>query len=398
MKRILTVVLSLLILLTLCTPAFAEDARYKPISEISDQELTNCALNFAYIYDSTLELTVDNIIPIYDTDNVLIGYSLSYYKDGEPYGYLMLDFRFDDPISEFVIDKDVCSIYCQLIDETAQINTTGAVQKKLTKLSALNYAISFYFCGQNTYFATNGEKYTTAEIKRFETDAEPLRISNSDHYIYDSWNQLFIERGNVIGSGTTHFLKKFDRNKSILSSSDIKRETGKFACVVVAMTEIANQEDILLNGSIKDTFLKLSDTMNTTYGKPGEDGIQYGYNYTDEIESGFIEYCEFVGKKCNSSSKFIPSFKDLANIIDDKNHNYSACLTIIINIPDSEAEEGYRTSSHTVNVLGYLIADYNHFISNYLAIATGWTETSPRYINYSSCDFVHSYAFWFEVT
>ena len=111
MKRIIAVLLCTLMLLSLCVPASAEEERYKPITELTEYELTQFALNFAGIYDSDLELTAGNIVPVYDTDDTLIGFSVSYFKDGEPYGYILLDFREEDPVSEFVFGENADGLY-----------------------------------------------------------------------------------------------------------------------------------------------------------------------------------------------------------------------------------------------------------------------------------------------
>ena len=48
-------------------------------------------------------------------------------------------------------------------------------------------------------------------------------------------------------------------------------------------------------------------------------------------------------------------------------------------------------SGHTVNVVGYCDARLNGVIYNYLLVCDGWDTGVPRYINYSTVDFVDTY-------
>lgn len=54
--------------------------------EITDESLANLALNFAKEFKGTEDLVVSSIIPIYDTEEKIISYSVDFIKEGVTHG------------------------------------------------------------------------------------------------------------------------------------------------------------------------------------------------------------------------------------------------------------------------------------------------------------------------
>ena len=74
MKKILSLVLilSLFANMSIGISAFNEAENYVPITQITREELVNCALNLAREIVPGVKLTIgDNIIPIYDQTDLL---------------------------------------------------------------------------------------------------------------------------------------------------------------------------------------------------------------------------------------------------------------------------------------------------------------------------------------
>ena len=399
MKKFAVTLLCILMILTLCVPAFAEDQRYKPITEITEHELTQFALSFAKVYDSSLELTAGNFVPVYDADDTLIGFSVSYYMDGDPYGYVLLDFRDEDPVSEFSFGEGVDGPYEQLSGPAAQIDAAETGEKKLVKLSVLDYAVPSYEDGPGVYITRTGDNLTAAELKsagECETQSTQSSVDHGD-VVYDSWSWLMIDGGGVYGSGTNVYLKKYSRDKSVITAKDVEDNTGTYACAVVALTGIANQENILI-GSVYNTYSQLWVYTNT-YVREIKNGITYGSTDVDDFMTGFKSYCKAVGKTCNAERVTDPDFEYFKQRIDDKTHDYSICLHFRAN-QEKEYEDGYReerVAGHAVNVVGYLIANYNGYYSQYLAIADGWWSTLPRYISLTNIQMVSTIGDFFEI-
>ncbi|MEB6065182.1 hypothetical protein MXM24_15520, partial [Enterococcus gallinarum] len=59
--------------------------------EITDESLANLALNFAKEFKGTEDLVVSSIIPIYDTEEKIISYSVDFIKEGVTHGYVIID-------------------------------------------------------------------------------------------------------------------------------------------------------------------------------------------------------------------------------------------------------------------------------------------------------------------
>ena len=65
------------------------------------------------------------MIPIYDSNDRLVGYSIEYY------GYINLNFTYEDPVVEFVIQKNARSLYTYIEDDVQATNSACKVEEKL---------------------------------------------------------------------------------------------------------------------------------------------------------------------------------------------------------------------------------------------------------------------------
>ncbi len=391
MKKFVSILVSLIMIIGMFGMAFAGTDDYEKVSKITEEELTNYAINFAKEFDDTLDLGVDEMIPIYNCNNILVGYSISYCSaDGDiPYGYINLNFTYDDPVVEFVIQKNAGSIY-EYMEETVQeeISPECQVEKKLYNTSALEYTVSVIDeSNERIYYNLDDGEMNAEEF----TELEDIVSDNESSVTkYNSHSDLFsssYESGSTVISGPT-YTSKYSKSKSLISQYKIMTETSKYACAVVALTEIANQEGILKNSSIKDTFNALWTATSTTetdnspqtyYGK----SITLGTTKDANLASGMKSYAKARGKtSTTTTTKSNPTFSFFKTAIDN---NYSATLSYRIYVSDG------TKSGHTVNVVGYCTAKKSGTTSKYLIVADGWYSNAPRYINYTNADFVNTY-------
>lgn len=392
MKKILCLILTMTMLLTISVTAFAAtDEQYKSLSEITTQELTNYALNFAKEFDNSLELNVGDIIPIYDSADKLVGYSIAYYISDIPYGYINLNFTYEDPVVEFVVHENARSLYQYLEDGVSTLYSACSVDKKLINISPLEYSISAIDgSNQRFYYNVNEGTMTVNEfnsLKEAALSVSPITYDFSGDTKYDSHADLFsssYETGSTVITKAT-YTSKYSSSKSLISQYNIMTSTSKYACAVVALTEVANQEGILKNSSIADTFNALWTATSTTvestktfYGI----SVSLGSTYDSKLSTGMTSYSKDRGKTCTTTTKNDPAFSFFTGAMDS---NYSATLSYRI----------YETSGdktgHTVNVVGYCVASKSGTTSNYLIVADGWYNNAPKYMNYSSIDFVDTY-------
>lgn len=393
MKKILCLLLSLAMLFTMSSTVFAaSDEQYKSLSKITTEELTNYALNFGKEVDSSLALSVGEIIPIYDSADILVGYSIAYCSSDTPYGYINLNFTYEDPVVEFVIQENARSMYTFLEDNAQLYSSAQQVEKKLFSTTPLEYTVCATDSNkQEFYYNSNLGKMSSAEFGRVK---DAVRDSARNTYgltrdtKYDSHSELF---SSSYESGSTlvddpEYTSKYSSSKSLISQYDIMTSTSKYACAVVALTEIANQEGILKNSSIAETFNALWTATSTTVSSTiniYNMVVTCGSTKDSKLSTGMKSYCNDRGKtNTTTTTKSNPAFSFFTGAMDS---NYSATLSYRIYETD-----GSKTG-HTVNVVGYCTATKAGTTSNYLIVADGWYDDAPKYMNYSSIDFVDTY-------
>lgn len=392
-KRVLGTAIIVAMLFSINTTAFADEAeRYRSLDEIKTEELINYALNFAKEVDATLELETGDIIPIYDSTNKAVGYSIAYHVSGTPFGYINLNFTYEDPVVEFVIQENARSMYSYLEEDVLVYDSGCQVEKKLYHTTPFEY----YVAGtdqnkQNFYFNSKDGKMTSREFDSLKRGGEKAYRSADEVTMdtkYDSHSDLYsdsYETGSTVVTAAK-YTSKYSAQKSMLSQYNIMTTTSKYACAVVALTEIANQEGILKNSSIKDTFEALWTATSTSVSSTG---IFYGLTITcgsttdSKLATGMKKYCKDRGKTgTTTKTKSNPAFSFFTDAVDN---NYSATLSYRI------YESNGKKTGHSVNVVGYCTAKKSGTTSNYLIVADGWYDDAPKYMNYSGIDFVNTY-------
>lgn len=92
----------------------------------------NYALNFAKEVDESLALSTGKMIPIYNSNDRLVGYSIEYYIDNTPYGYINLNFTYEEPVVDMLSQQDIMlSTYkyaCVVVALTEIANQEGILK------------------------------------------------------------------------------------------------------------------------------------------------------------------------------------------------------------------------------------------------------------------------------
>ena len=168
----------------------------------------------------------------------------------------------------------------------------------------------------------------------------------------------------------------------MISQDEIIDLTGQYACMVLALTEIAYQEGVLYGNSVAGTFNKIwRDTVTTTIDV-WDDGTTIGSTAENFAVYGMEQYLEDMGEENSEITSTIePTFSFFTDIIDN---NKSGVLSYQI------ALENGTTSWHAINVVGYCRTMLNGVYYNYLIVADGWHDDAVRYIAFNRIDFVHS--------
>lgn len=394
MKKILSLVLALSLFanMSIGISAFHEAENYVPITQITREELVNCALNLAREIVPGVKLTIgENIIPIYEQTGLLVGYSLEYFQGETPYGFLNLDFRKENPIVDFSISEGCTGIYDNIVSVVEQDEEISASLEKLDTSTSKQqtFAPKMYAMGLGTYGISMPNStmiYTPINAyKIVKTTVSDNDSRSSTVAAYDNHADIYSSNysGTVVTAPT--YIEQYSSIDSIISEAYIENATGRYACAVLALTEIANQEGILYNNSIADTFLELWDYTDT-YDSTTEinNGIWYGSTNTNNVRSGMISYVNARGYNCSVTRNNNAAFSFFEDMVDaNRSGLLSYWIDVIVYDEDGQHEE---TQGHTINVFGYCVTRISGSLTNYIIVADGWTF-SPRFLCYSDTEF-----------
>lgn len=304
--------------------------------ELIEQEVLSFANTF-----SNKEVSIDKMIPIIDTNEDLIGYSVCLESNGEDYGYVNYELGKENPITEFAIGQG-----------NSHLNVASSDEENIVLVSE----------GLGNYRVATVSDYTK----------------------YDSFDAIY-SRTYLMGGYTItapKYTSKYSSTKSMISQDEIIDLTGQYACMVLALTEIAYQEGVLYGNSVAGTFNKIwRDTVTTTIDV-WDDGTTIGSTAENFAVYGMEQYLEDMGEENSEITSTIePTFSFFTDIIDN---NKSGVLSYQI------ALENGTTSWHAINVVGYCRTMLNGVYYNYLIVADGWHDDAVRYIAFNRIDFVHS--------
>ena len=171
------------------------------------------------------------------------------------------------------------------------------------------------------------------------------------------------------------YLPQYSKELSLISQETIMKTTNRYACALVGVAAICQQEGMMLNGTLKDTFNKLWDLAGCE-ANIYETSTFYG-TYTVDCSSTYAfqmgqvmrEYGKLFNKKVVTEYKDNPKFEFFQNSIDKGN---STSLGYQIK------DEG----GHGVNVVGYAEARIGNNEIDYLITGDSWYDDAPRYVLY----------------
>lgn len=106
MKRLFTLVLSLMMILSLSAPASAIDGENvytkEEISSINEVNVAKYAKSFVETIDSTADVTAGNVLTMYSENENISGYCVDILEDGYPNGYVVVKFSDNDGWNDYL--------------------------------------------------------------------------------------------------------------------------------------------------------------------------------------------------------------------------------------------------------------------------------------------------------
>lgn len=115
---------------------------------------------------------VFSIIPIYDTENQIISYSVDFIKDNVSHGYVLIDLRMEGSyISQFSIEPGAKSLYESLADKT-DIEVGENEEPYLIETFPTEYNLVIEH--DDEVINTNGETFSISEFEECTEKVKPI--------------------------------------------------------------------------------------------------------------------------------------------------------------------------------------------------------------------------------
>lgn len=352
----------------------------EPINSTDDTEAiaTQIAQAFSDTINSPNELLAKDPLLFFNESGEPEGYIVSYYKEEEPFGYIVLDSSNDTLISEYVFEKGILNPfvdYSNLMKSAPtyfQANNSNIV----VKTNPYTYALVNSSTGEsvNNYGETEAP-FTSTAMQR--TTTQSARPSN--------WRDVFVqytESSFKINDSqwVTPFLGR--------SQDEIMNATGGvYACAIVALIDCAEYYDpSFYSDSLGTTFWRLWNYTESYYDS---NNSAQGYTNNNKPCSGFKQYMSTRGQTMQTYEQSSPTWMQYKVNADSWNMSLF-CAGII------DAATGKR-SGHTMSVQGYALLEPIGVLNEeikVLGVHDGW-NTYARYLNFYFSNYTDTYGVFF---
>lgn len=381
MKKLLSLILTVFMALTLNMVAFADNA---------DVDGGRVEVSLEYIIDDWIDsnyqndVNVSRIVGLCDPDDTSgknIGHLVSFEKDGRPSGYIVLSREEDDyPIVEFAIEGD--SVYDRLETQISANNEAIALaccdNKKADKISPVTIA-------QSDILYTDFVNYSLA-IK----NGEKVMLFNQNNQVQEFTSAIPNDNIQTYAAGMDdgYIVKPSESTtfsyKTITGgSSGVGEVMGDLApnegnCGPTAATNIIKlYANYKLNGNSRSFPILLSnDSIDYTYRRLATlcNYVSGTGTVPSDIVSGLSDYCSERGRTYSA---------------DKYSYNYWSDFTRDVgkNVPILLATYAANGDGHAQVIVGY--REYSNG-NKYLMSYTGWTSYAT-YIKFKASCFTGFY-------
>lgn len=378
-KKLVSLVLSLAMLFTCASVAFAADLD-TPASSEEYITIDECMIaGEKWIMANYPEgTTVSSIVPIKNLDGKLNGYCINFADDNGPAGYLVLNAAkyYDSYIREFAIDGP--RIYEQLVSE---VPTRGSVENVIYSTDPFEYAVKCSTGGEDLYYNSDSSVFTAEEeLSVFgATDffgASNLAVASVDGNKKD-YHDAFFDGDNMSGyTPVTNKTVTGSTSFTPYTMKELRIGTNKNNCGPTAAANICGY-----------------------YYSRGKTGLYTNDNIYDTYE--VLSYLVGFNSSTENSTTFVGSLKiGLSTYVE--NHSYSISMTSYALNTWSNYKRGFdanelnlilikgnrlndngvwTTEGHFIVGIGYrTMTDGTRFIRVY----DGWESSSNRFLNFDA--------------
>ena len=359
--------------------------------KIYENDIRKYIETFANHIEKSKKVSTENIVPVYDNDDQIVGCCVSLVSGKKEYGYVNLDFRSENMITDFSIALGASSpveVIIEKIKDNAE-KIKKIETKKLYKVDFVDYGVGYIDDNGKKRYMVGTDDMNNKEFEHLQDINEEFdeKMENSSTTTkYSSFSKIWSSGVPGQVTETATYIKQYSKPKSLISESSVENATNKYACAVVALTEIAQQENIS-NSSLKTTFNNLWNKTGTTIDHTMS-GITYGTTQDSKLASGMKSYATSRNASCTCTTKSNPPVSFFVNAVKN---NLSSTLSMRILKTSGE------TSGHTVSVVGYCKSYYSAVTHTYVIVANGWYSDAPVFIDYNNVDFVNTYGVTYDI-
>ncbi|WP_130812697.1 hypothetical protein [Olsenella sp. Marseille-P4559] len=381
--RLTCIAMTVIATLAFVCPAFAEGANDGKILLTRELAL-EIAQNFADSLDDTGTIKAASATQLYDESGQAIGCIVDYVsaEDNSPHGYLVLDNIDESLVEEYSLDSNVISPYAaakSAADVRGVARMPGASPSDgqdddLVAVRTSPYTYAVVVSGTSRGISSTGS------IMRVSPTASSKKPS--------TWDEIFIDEtysGNYQILSDNHFGEQFFS----FGEGEIENETGRYACAVTAMTNVAASylKMDFYNQSLSQTYITLwalSDTKVDHTGKNLSSGreITYGSTNNSEIGPALTSFLGTMHCPVSYKHELSPSFSDFTSITDSQNASI-----VSLGINTDNGREG-----HSMAVFGYqtIKGKDTGDTTQVLIVADGWGHAA-RYVNFAYSRYTDTY-------
>lgn len=383
-KKSIGVLVSLIAMCVIgCFTVYAED------DATVESTVTEQALSWCETVYSDVDFEVKDIIPIVDNEGNVYAFSASVWSGDIPYGYVNVDLTLDFPVYDAAVEQNTNDVFTRIVQ---------LADNKYGELATDEFY--HYIFSPNSicyYIMTKNDKKTFDDYGNMVDitfDTSLLEYGVVGHYNYNNTDEFMETTINKskYDLKTPHKLSK----RYYFSQDRIIEETSRYACGVVALTEVMYQNGIqrkIINNnvsrdSLRNTFNNLWNYSATTVIKTNNDGISFGSTDENMLKNAFEIYCKTINKTGVVTTSSNPSAQFFKNAVDN---DRSSILCFSYN-------NNNEKKSHAVSVVAYrdVINKKTKKTGTYILVADGWHDT-VRYINYNEADIFNRFGLVFQV-
>ena len=297
-------------------------------------------------------LLATNPIKLTETTGQPIGYICDYAKNGQPYGYLIVDVTAPMGIAEYSIGSDARSPYARAIQTGSDQVATFSLDDEPTalRLDPLTYGVVNQASG--TMFLNDGTEQTPPPAP------------------YSAWGDASIDIMDFYSNYTIALAGNLPMWISITQDRVIEL-TGHYACAVTAYYNIAGIYGLLDTWQAGNEYMRIWDYTGTTRDTSNTDpSAIWGVTNMEKSDNGFKNYCLNMGKGINYQLDTNPTFSQFV-------------LSVSGQRPSILQAQSYGGLGHAVVVEGYFQASRKSDGASFsvLQVADGW-YSGVRYLNY----------------